>query len=202
MKKPTYTPKLKPIIFILSLLPLALLLWRLFTNNLGANPVEALTHETGNWTLRFLLITLTITPLRRLTKLNWLIKFRRMLGLFAFFYGCLHFATYFVFDLSLDLSGVMADIAKRPYITVGFLGFVLMIPLAVTSTRGMIRRLGKYWQPLHRLIYVSAIAGVVHYWWLVKADVRVPMIYAGILAVLLAVRVGYWLKRRMQSAKR
>src|ERR1043165_8257263 len=145
---------------------------------LGANPIEVITHSTGDWTLIFLLLTLSITPLRRLSGQLWLIRFRRMLGLFAFFYGCLHFTTYIWLDKFFDLHEMLADVAKRKFITVGFSAVILMIPLALTSTQGMIRRLGKRWTTLHRLIYISAIAGVIHYWWLVKADVRKPAYYA------------------------
>ncbi|MGH9528675.1 MAG: sulfite oxidase heme-binding subunit YedZ, partial [Terriglobales bacterium] len=142
--------------------------WKAFQQGLGANPVEVITHATGDWTMRFLLITLSITPLRRLLKQPWLIRFRRMFGLFAFFYVCLHFLTYIWLDKSFDLHDMLADVVKRKFITVGFAGFVFLIPLALTSTAGWIRRLGgKRWQALHRLIYVSAIAGVIHYVWLV-----------------------------------
>jgi methionine sulfoxide reductase heme-binding subunit len=162
---------------------------------LGANPVEALEHKTGDWTLRFLLITLAITPLRKLLHVPALIKFRRMFGLFAFFYGCLHFATYLGVDKFFNVHEILADVVKRKYITVGFTAFVLLIPLAITSTAGWIRRLGgKRWRALHRLIYVSAIAGVIHYLWLVKADIREPLEYGAVLATLLAYRVVVWLR--------
>ena len=152
--------------------------------HLGANPIEVITHATGDWTLRFLLITLSITPIRKLTGRLWLIRYRRMFGLFAFFYGTLHFLTYIWLDKFFDLHEMLHDIAKRQFITVGFTGFVLLIPLALTSTTGWIRRLGgKRWQALHRLIYFSAIAGVIHYWWLVKADIHLPLEYGVILAV-------------------
>ncbi len=174
----------------LSLAPLLLLAWRGFHNELGANPIEFITHSTGDWTLRFLLITLSITPLRRLTGLADLIRFRRMLGLFAFFYGTLHLFTYLWLDKFFDMQDIVKDIAKRPFITAGFTGFVLMLPLAITSTAGWIRRLGgRRWQTLHRLIYGSALAGVVHYYWLVKSDIRLPLMYAGILTVLLLFRL-------------
>ncbi len=178
------------------LVPLVLLGWRGLHNNLGANPIEFITHNTGDWTIRFLLITLAVTPLRKLLALPVLIRFRRMLGLFAFFYACLHFVTYFWLDKFFDLADILKDVAKRPFITAGFTGFVLLIPLAVTSTQGWIRRLGgRRWQLLHRLIYVSAFAGVVHYYWLVKSDVRLPLLYGGILAVLLLFRIITWLRK-------
>lgn len=183
---------LKVLLFLTALIPLEYLVWAAFTGHLSANPVSDLTNETGLWTLRFLTITLAITPLRRLSGWNDVIRFRRMTGLFAFFYGSLHFLTYIAFDQSFaPLSEIAKDVAKRPFITVGFTGFVLMIPLALTSTAGMIRRLGRRWAVLHRLVYVSAAAGVIHYYWLVKADVRSPLRYATIVATLLAIR-GVW----------
>jgi len=184
----------KVVIFLVALSPLACLGWRAYHGELTANPVEFIQHFTGDWTLRFLLITLSITPLRKLLDLSDLIRFRRMLGLFAFFYVCLHFLTYIGPDQAFDLGGMWKDVAKRPFITVGFLGFLLLIPLALTSTRGWIRRLGgKRWQALHRLIYVSALCGVVHYYWLVKSDHRLPLLYGAILAVLLLYRLGTFL---------
>jgi methionine sulfoxide reductase heme-binding subunit len=195
---------LKVVVFLACLAPLAWLLWKFFGPTpsdmstwgvgLGANPIEKITHATGDWTLRFLLITLAITPLRKLLRLPALIKFRRMFGLFAFFYACLHFTTYIWLDKSFNLHEMLLDIAKRKFITVGFAAFLLLIPLAVTSTTGWIRRLGgKRWQALHRLIYISAIAGVIHYLWLVKADIRKPLIYGAILAVLLLYRIVAWM---------
>jgi methionine sulfoxide reductase heme-binding subunit len=184
-------------VFLVCLVPLAVLVWRALTGNLGANPVEFIQHATGDWTLRFLIFTLSITPLRKLLKLPDLIRFRRMLGLFAFFYACLHFLTYLGPDQSFDLRAIWKDVAKRPFITVGFTAFVLLIPLALTSTAGWIRRLGgRRWQLLHRLIYISAICGVVHYYWLVKSAVLRPLTYGAIVAVLLLWRVGDWLIRR------
>jgi sulfoxide reductase heme-binding subunit YedZ len=177
-------------VFLACLVPLARLFAKGYADELGANPIEVITHATGDWTLIFLLVTLSITPLRRLPGAAWLIRFRRMTGLFAFFYGCLHFTTYLWLDQFFDLAAIAEDIPKRPFITAGFLGFVLLVPLALTSTQGWIRRLGgRRWQLLHRLIYISAIAGVVHFWWLVKADTRVPLIYAMVLATLLGYRV-------------
>jgi len=180
----------KPVIFLACLAPLASLAWRAFHAELGANPIEAITHSTGTCTLVFLLITLSVTPLRKLTRQYWLINLRRMFGLFAFFYGCLHLTTYVWLDKFFDVHEMLADIAKRRFITAGLAGFVLMIPLAVTSTKGWIRRLGgKRWQALHRLIYLSTAAGVVHYIWLVKADLRSPLRYAFVLLVLLTYRI-------------
>jgi len=194
----------KVAIFVICLIPFADLLWRFITGNLGINPVETLQHGTGDWTLRFLIFTLCITPLRKLLKLPDLIRFRRMLGLFAFFYVCLHFLTYLGPDQSFDLAGMWKDVAKRPYITVGFTAFVLLIPLAITSTTGWIRRLGgKRWQMLHRAIYVAAVCGVIHYYWLVKSDVRKPLFYGTLVTILLLWRLGDWfLKRRSQAPVR
>ena len=177
-------------LFVLALLPLARLVWLGFTGGLGANPIEFITHSTGTWTLVGLLATLSVTPLRKLSGWNWLLRLRRMLGLFVFFYASLHFITYIWLDQFFDLGAVLKDVIKRPFITVGFLAFVLLIPLAVTSTNAMVKRLGgKNWQRLHRLVYVIAILGVTHYWWLVKKDITQPLIYALILAALLAFRV-------------
>ena len=192
---------IKVILFAACLLPLAVLVWRGFHNNLSANAVQFVEHWTGDWTIRFLIITLAVTPLRKLLRLPNLIRFRRMFGLFAFFYVCLHFTTWLWLDRYFNWSEMLKDVAKRPFITVGFTGFVLMIPLAVTSTAGWIRRLGgKRWQMLHRAIYLSAIAGVIHYYWLVKSDVRKPLQYAAIVAVLLAWRVGSWFNSRRDPA--
>ena len=186
---------IKVAVFVTCLVPLGLLAWAGYTQNLGANPIEKITHATGDWTLRFLLITLSITPLRKLLGVPWLVKFRRMLGLFAFFYACLHFTTYIWLDKFFNLHEMLADVAKRKFITVGITAFVLLIPLAATSTAGWIRRLGgKRWQALHRLIYFSAIAGVIHYVWLVKADIREPLEYGAILALLLGYRVVMWIR--------
>ena len=180
----------KPLVFLLCLVPFFLLIGGALTNNLGANPVETITHTTGDWTLRFLLITLCVTPARRLTGWSFFHRFRRMFGLFAFFYNVLHFTIYCLSIQALNFTEIGIDIAKRKYITVGFTGFVLMIPLAITSTKKWIGRLGgKRWQMLHRLIYVSAIAGVLHYLWLVKADIRYPVRYGIGLGVLLLFRI-------------
>jgi sulfoxide reductase heme-binding subunit YedZ len=188
---------LKPVLFLACLVPLARLVWRGFHAELGANPIEFITHSTGDWTLTFLLITLSITPLRKLTRQYWLIAWRRMLGLFAFFYGTLHLMTWLWLDKFFDVHEMMADIIKRRFITAGMTGFTLMIPLALTSTRWAIRKLGgKRWQMLHRLIYASAAAGVIHYIWLVKADLRKPLEYAFVLGVLLAWRIVAWIAAR------
>jgi len=184
---------IKIAIFIGALVPLARLVWKAFHGGLGANPIEVITHSTGDWTLILILTTLSITPLRKLTKQYWLIGVRRMIGLFAFFYACLHFTTYIWLDKFFDWHEMIKDIAKRPFITVGFTAFLLLIPLAITSTKGWIRRLGKNWQRLHRLIYISAIAGVIHYIWLVKADLRKPLQYAFVLGVLFLYRIVVWL---------
>ena len=187
-------------VFLLCLVPLGILVWRALTANLGANPVEFIQHATGDWTLRFLVLTLCITPFRKLLKLPDLIRFRRMLGLFAFFYACLHFLTYLGPDQSFDVAAMWKDVAKRPFITVGFAAFVLLIPLALTSTAGWIRRLGGHrWQTLHRAIYISAICGVIHYYWLVKSAVLRPLIYGAIVAVLLLWRLADWYIRRSRA---
>ena len=179
----------KVLVFLAGLIPLFWLGWRAWHQNLTANPIEFITHFTGDWTIRFLVFTLAVTPLRKLLALPDLIRFRRMIGLYAFFYGTLHFITYIWLDKFFDLPEMLKDVAKRPYITAGFTAFVLMIPLAVTSTAGWIRRMGgKRWQMLHRLVYVSAIAGVVHYYWLVKSDIRLPAMYGAFVAVLLGYR--------------
>jgi sulfoxide reductase heme-binding subunit YedZ len=179
---------IKPLVFVTCLLPFVFLVWRAVQNDLGANPVETLTRDTGEWALRFLLVTLTITPLRMLTGQSVVVRFRRMLGLYAFFYALMHFMIYIWLDRELALDTIVKDVIKRPYITVGFTAFVLLWPLALTSTKGMIRRLGKRWQKLHRLVYIIAVLGVLHFLWLVKADVLEPIIYGSILIALLTVR--------------
>jgi methionine sulfoxide reductase heme-binding subunit len=188
---------IKPVVFLLCLTPALALLYNAVWGSLGVNPLETLTNETGIWTLRFLVATIAITPIRWITGWNPIVTFRRMIGLFAFFYGTLHFFIYFLFDRSLQFDGLWEDVALRPYITVGFIAFVLMIPLAVTSTTGWIRRLGgRRWNLLHRLVYVSVIGGVLHYWWKVKLDVTNPMVYAVIAGVLLGWRVVHAFNRR------
>jgi sulfoxide reductase heme-binding subunit YedZ len=180
---------LKLAVFLACLVPTAQLIYNALTDNLGANPIEAITRFTGSWTLIFLLITLSVTPLRKISGWNQLIKFRRMLGLFAFFYAVVHFATYIVLDHFFDFQAILKDIIKRPYVTAGFTSLVLMVPLAITSTTGMIRRLGRRWQQLHRLVYFAAIGGVIHFYWLVKADIRRPVMYGSVLALLLGYRL-------------
>jgi len=180
----------KALVFLICLVPLGVLIWEAFNGGLGSNPTQFLEHATGDWTLRFVAITLAVTPLRKLLRQPQLIRFRRMLGLFAFFYGCCHLSVYLTFDQVFDLHGIYADVLKRRYITVGFTGFVLMIPLALTSTAGWIRRIGgKRWSMLHRLIYLTAVAGVIHFWWLVKSDIHLPVEYATVMAILLGWRV-------------
>lgn len=185
----------KPVLFVASLWPAAHLAYALANGaGLGANPAETLQLETGIWALRFLLASLAITPVRRLTGWNRLIQYRRMLGLFAFFYATLHLSTYVVLDRYFELSGILEDVAKRPYITVGMLAFLLMVPLALTSTKGWIRRLGRRWQLLHRLVYISAIAACLHFLWKVKVMIGEPVYYAAILAVLLGARLAWRLR--------
>lgn len=207
---------LKPLVFIASLGPFTWLIWAALTGNLSVNPLSDLTNETGVWTLRFICITLALTPLRRITGWNAAIKFRRMTGLFAFFYGTLHFLTYVIADRFAGLDfpdGIVAlstlrnlaksvgeDIYKRPFITVGFATWLTMVPLALTSTAGSIRRLGgKRWNRLHRLIYLTGVGGVLHYWWLVKADIQRPLIYGFVVAALLVFRV-YWSRVHARTA--
>ncbi len=187
-------------VFVACLVPIFWLGWDTWTVNLGTDPVQQITHRTGDWALRFLLISLSITPLRRLSGWNELIKLRRMLGLYAFFYACLHLGTYLVLDLGGFWSQIFADIVKRPFITVGFVAWLLMLPLALTSTRGMMRRLGRRWQPLHRLVYVCAGLAVLHFIWLVKADLSEPLIHLGILLVLLGFRLYWKFKPRANQA--
>lgn len=191
----------KPAIFLMGLLPAAAIAWPFVRGSLVPNVVEFLQHSTGDWTLRFLVFTLAITPLRKLTGWSELIRFRRMLGLFAFFYACLHFLTYLGPDQSFDLASMWRDVAKRPFITVGFTAFVLLLPLALTSTAGWIRRLGgRRWQRLHQAIYAIASLGVIHYYWLVKSDVRKPLFYGALVLLLLAWRGFLWMQKRQQGA--
>lgn len=181
----------KPLLFLICLIPLARLMYLGFTGGLGANPIEFITRSTGTWTLTGLMITLAVTPLRRLTGYNALVRYRRMLGVFTFFYASLHFTTYIWLDQFFSLSDILKDIYKRPFITVGFAAFVLLIPLAVTSTHAMMRRLGKHWQQLHRLIYLIGGLGVLHYLWLVKKDLTQPLIYGAVLLVLMFMRLPF-----------
>ncbi len=186
----------KLLVFIAALAPAILLARALYTGSLGVNPAETLQLETGIWTLRFLVITLAITPARRLTGWHRIIQHRRMLGLFAFFYGTLHFISYLALDQLFSFEGILDDVAKRPFITAGVVAFVSMVPLALTSTKGWIRRLGRRWQVLHRLVYVAAVAGAVHYIWKVKVIVGSPLYYASIVAILLGLRVVLSRNRR------
>lgn len=192
---------IKPLVFILCLLPLSWLIFALLTDQLGANPIEELTRETGEWTLRLLLVTLCMTPLRLAFGWTLPVRVRRMLGLFAFFYVCVHLTTYIWLDQFFDWGEILRDIYKRRFITVGMLAFVLMVPLALTSTHKMMKRLGRNWKRLHQLVYVIPALGVLHFWWLVKADVRAPLVYAAILLVLLAMRTerGKALLRRQTA---
>lgn len=183
----------KPGLFLLSLGPAVWLVARGIRGDLGVNPAETLQLETGLWALRFLLLTLAVTPVRRLTGWNRIIQYRRMLGLFAFFYGVVHMLTYVVLDLSFALGDLAADVAKRPFITLGFLALLSMVPLALTSTRGWIRRLGRQWQTLHRLVYASGLLAVLHYAWKVKVFTGSPVRYAAALGVLLAFRAVWYL---------
>ena len=189
--------------FVFCLLPLANLLGRAFgfmANDLGANPVEALLHSLGLWGLRFLLLGLTITPLRYWTGWNWLVRYRRMLGLYAFFYILLHFLVYAILDQGLDISVIIEDVIKRPYITLGMIALLLLLPLAVTSTKGMMRRLGRRWQKLHRLVYLIAVLAVWHFYWQVKLDTFEAIIYVAILTLLLMARVLHAYRKRIRSA--
>ena len=181
----------KPIIFLVCLLPALLAVGDAFeiTGRLGANPVEAILDRFGNWGLRFIMITLAVTPLRRMTGWNWLSRFRRMLGLFTFFYAAMHFATWFVLDREMRLDDILEDLTERPFITLGFTALVLLAALAATSFTAIRRRMGKRWQVLHNMAYVIGILGVWHYWWQVKKDITEPLIYAGILALLLGARI-------------
>ena len=188
--------KLKPVLFILLLLPIAFLVYRFFINDLGANPIETINRYTGDWALRILLATLAFSPLIRITRINNIIQFRRMFGLFAFFYVCVHLTSYVVLDQYFDLNAIIDDVFKRPFITVGFSSFILLIPLAITSTNKMVERLQYRWIQLHRLVYVIAILAVLHFWWMVKVDTREPMIYAIILAILLGFRLVFYFKRK------
>jgi sulfoxide reductase heme-binding subunit YedZ len=189
-------------VFLLCLAPFLRLAWLFWQQDLGPNPLETITHFTGDWAIRLVVATLAVTPLRKLLHLPDLVRFRRMIGLFAFFYGCLHLMIYLYFDRLLEFSSIAHDVAKRPFITMGMTAFLLMLPLAATSTTGWIRRLGgKRWQALHRLVYGSAIAAVIHYYWLVKSDVRLPLMYGAIVAVLLLYRVAVWLRTGRTSRK-
>lgn len=189
----------KVMLFLFCLSPLAILFWFGYQQDLTANPLEYITHYTGDWTIRFIMIALAVTPLRVIFNRPALTRFRRMLGLFAFFYGSLHLLTWVWFDRQFQLAGMWEDIAMRPYITVGTAGFLAMVPLAITSTAGWVRRLGfRRWQRIHRLIYFTGVAAVIHYLWLVKSDIRSPLMYGAILAILLGFRIAVWLKKRFK----
>lgn len=193
---------LKPLVFLVCLLPLVFLVRDGLEGNLSANPISDITNTTGTWTLRFLLVTLAITPVRRITGWNNLLRFRRMLGLFAFLYVALHFTTYIYLDQFFDFAEILKDVAKRPFITVGFASFLILLALALTSNNRITKWMGgKRWQALHRLVYIAGIGGVIHYLWLVKADSQRPLIYGGILLVLLGFRVAVWFRPKLQSLR-
>jgi len=189
----------KPLVFLLCLLPFAWLVWRTFTGDLGAAPYEELEKQTGRWTLRILGATLAITPLRRIFGWNALIRYRRMLGLFVFFYATVHLSMYLWLDMQFDASDIVEDIIEHKYITIGMFAWLTLIPLAITSTKGWIRRLGRRWQKLHRLIYVTAIAGTIHYLWAVKKDTFLPLVYLTIALLLLGYRLIVWIRSRRNS---
>ena len=193
----TVVGTLRRVVFAVALVPAAVLVYGAFTNGLTANPIDYITDTTGLTALSLLLMTLTITPLRRLTGRNELIRLRRMLGLLAFFYVCLHVSTWFVLDWFFDFASMASDVVERPFITLGMTTFLLLLPLALTSTAGMIRRLGKRWQQLHRLVYVAAITAIIHFWWVVKADFREPRLFALALSVLLGFRAWWTLRTRL-----
>lgn len=194
---------LKPIVFLSCLAPFLLLGFKASTDNLSANPIDEITDATGIWTLRFLLITLSVTPLRKITGWNWLLQIRRMVGLFAFFSVSLHFFTYIYLDQFFLWEEILADIPQRPFIAVGFASFLLLVPLALTSTDRMTKWLGgKNWTRLHRLVYVSALGGIIHYLWLVKADTQSPLAYGAILALLLGARLWFFLKPKLPLIQR
>lgn len=197
MLTPESGKKIKPVLFILLLIPLALLVYRFFNGGLGANPIETINRYTGDWALRILLLTLAFSPIIRITRWNNIIQYRRMVGLFAFFYVCLHLTSYTVLDQYFDFAAIIDDVFKRPFITAGFASFILLIPLAITSTNKMVERLQYRWIQLHRLVYLIAMLAVLHFWWMVKIDTTEPMIYAIILAVLLGFRVFYYFKRKL-----
>ena len=194
-----FNPWTKRGLFAICLIPAALLTWRAFNGRLGANPVEFIEHATGDWAIRFLLITLAVTPLRKIISQPQLARFRKMLGLFAFFYTFVHLMMYLIFDQMFDLEAIFHDVAKRLYIMAGMAGFLMMLPLAITSTAAMVRRMGpKNWQRLHRLVYFSTLAGIVHYYWLVKSDIREPAMYAAILLVEMLYRLRMWTAKKPQ----
>jgi len=189
--------KIKPVLFVLLLVPLAMLGYRFYSEGLGANPIETINRYTGDWALRILLMTLAFSPLIRITRWNNIIQYRRMFGLFAFFYVCIHLTSYIVLDQFFDFGAIIDDVFKRPFITAGFSAFILLIPLAITSTNKMVERLQYRWIQLHRLVYLIGFLAVLHFWWMVKVDTREPMIYAIILAVLLGIRLFFYIKRKI-----
>jgi len=189
----------KILVFLVCLIPLGRLAWRAWSGDLTPNPIEYITHFTGDWTIRLLVATLAVTPVRRILGMPQLIRYRRMIGLFAFFYGSLHFLTWFALDKFFDLHAIGNDFVKRRFIIAGLVAFGCMLPLALTSTAGWIRRLGgRRWQALHRLIYLSGVAAAVHYYWLVKSDIRLPLLYGSLVALLLAYRAGVWAAARFR----
>jgi methionine sulfoxide reductase heme-binding subunit len=192
----------KVLLFVLALVPVAWLVWGLFEGRLGANPAETIQLQTGRWALKFLFITLAVTPVRRLTGWNVVIQYRRMLGLFAFFYASLHFTSYIVLDKFFDWRAILRDIAERRFILMGTLAYLLLVPLAITSTKGWIRRLGRRWQSLHRLIYIASCCAIVHFAWKVKVITGDPVIYAVVLAALLGFRVIWTLRKRFERPRR
>jgi sulfoxide reductase heme-binding subunit YedZ len=193
----------KPVAFLLCLIPAVLIVTDAFeiTGRLGANPIEEIQDRLGNWALRFIMITLAVTPLRRLTNWNWLSRFRRMLGLFAFFYAFMHFLAWFVLDQGMLIAAILEDLIERPFITIGFAAVLILTALAITSLTAIRRRMGRHWQTLHKAVYAAAVLGVWHYWWQVKKDVTEPQIYAAILAVLVGLRIWWWLKRRTSGGR-
>jgi methionine sulfoxide reductase heme-binding subunit len=196
-KKILFNPWTKRSLFVVCLIPTGLLVWRAFAGHLGANPVEVIEHATGDWAIRFLLITLCVTPLRKIFNQPLLTRFRRMLGLFSFYYVVVHLMMYLTFDQMFDVRAIFADVAKRLYIMAGTAGFLMLLPLAITSTAAMVRRMGpKNWQRLHRLIYFATLAGVIHYYWLVKSDIREPVMYGAMLAILMGFRVWIWTRKK------
>ncbi len=192
----------KALVFLIALVPAAMLVRSFLTDALGVNPAETIQLATGRWALKFLLISLAVTPLRRLTGWNLVIQYRRMLGLFAFFYATLHFASYWAFDLGFAWRAIVGDVLKRPFITMGFTAFLLLVPLALTSTRWSIRRLGKKWTLLHRLVYISAVCAVIHFAWKVKVFTGDPVLYAVILTILLGFRLAWFLWKGQKTAPR
>jgi sulfoxide reductase heme-binding subunit YedZ len=193
----------KVLLFLLCLSPLFWVGWRAWNQDLTANPIEYITHFTGDWTIRFVVFTLAVSPLRKLLHQPQWVRYRRMIGLFAFFYSFLHFMTWLWLDKFFDTQEILKDVVKRPFITAGFVAFILMVPLAITSTSGWIRRMGgKNWNRLHKLIYVTAIAGVIHYYWLVKSDVRLPLLYGFLVALELLYRLGVWVLARREAPTR